>query len=111
MSFPTAIFFQVLWPVSTHPLGKMPIFHCFHLLSFPATIIHVLTMTLPFFQLSSTSSSVLNTTNSKGSTVFGAVPSSPSPSAATCQEINVLQQLFLLTMVSLRLLHTNNLHG
>ncbi|KAA0032471.1 glucan endo-1,3-beta-glucosidase 3-like [Cucumis melo var. makuwa] len=35
----------------------------------------------------STSSSVLNTTNSKGSTVFGAVPSSPSPSAATCQEI------------------------
>ncbi|XP_038887352.1 major pollen allergen Ole e 10-like isoform X2 [Benincasa hispida] len=58
----------------------------------------------------STSSSILNTTNSKGSTVFGAVPSSPSPSAATCQEINVLQ-LLLLTMVSLILLHSNNLHG
>ncbi|XP_022148003.1 glucan endo-1,3-beta-glucosidase 12-like [Momordica charantia] len=46
----------------------------------------------------STSSSILNTTNSKGSTVFGAVPSSPSPSAAHCQEINVLQQLLLLTV-------------
>ncbi|XP_016900362.1 glucan endo-1,3-beta-glucosidase 3-like isoform X2 [Cucumis melo] len=59
----------------------------------------------------STSSSVLNTTNSKGSTVFGAVPSSPSPSAATCQEIKVLQQLLSLTIVSLTLLHTNYLHG
>ncbi|KAG6572453.1 Glucan endo-1,3-beta-glucosidase 1, partial [Cucurbita argyrosperma subsp. sororia] len=56
----------------------------------------------------STSSSILNTTNSKGSTVFGGVPSSPSPSAATCQEINVVQQLLLVTMVSLRLLYSNN---
>ncbi|KAF3444981.1 hypothetical protein FNV43_RR14674 [Rhamnella rubrinervis] len=43
----------------------------------------------------STSSSVLNTTNSSGSTVFGAVPSGPSTSAAVAK-LNSPSNLFLI---------------
>ncbi|WRX10873.1 X8 domain - like 4 [Theobroma cacao] len=39
------------------------------------------------YQSTSTSSSVLNTTNSNGSHVFGAVPSHPSPSAAAATKL------------------------
>ncbi|KAH7533734.1 hypothetical protein FEM48_Zijuj04G0163100 [Ziziphus jujuba var. spinosa] len=44
----------------------------------------------------STSASVLNTTNSSGSTVFGAVPSGPSTSAAPAAKFNSLPNLFIM---------------
>ncbi|XWS44462.1 hypothetical protein CRYUN_Cryun15aG0046900 [Craigia yunnanensis] len=47
------------------------------------------------YQSTSTSSSVLNTTNSNGSTVFGAVPSHPSPSTASTTRLNPRQPFFI----------------
>ncbi|KAL5582581.1 hypothetical protein UlMin_015023 [Ulmus minor] len=55
----------------------------------------------------STSSSLLNTTNSNGSTVFGAVPAGPPPSTSTAPklEYNKLQNLFLWTIITVLLNH------
>ncbi|KDP22732.1 hypothetical protein JCGZ_02520 [Jatropha curcas] len=48
----------------------------------------------------STSSSVLNTTNSNGATVYGAVPSSPSaPTAASAAKINNMNFMVLTCLV------------
>ncbi|XP_021689658.2 glucan endo-1,3-beta-glucosidase 12 isoform X2 [Hevea brasiliensis] len=48
----------------------------------------------------STSSSVLNTTNSNGATVYGAVPSSPStPAAAATAKINNQINVWLITLL------------
>ncbi|XP_022751955.1 PLASMODESMATA CALLOSE-BINDING PROTEIN 3-like [Durio zibethinus] len=55
------------------------------------------------YQSTSTSSSTLNTTNSKGSNVFGAVPSHPYPSTASVTKLN-LGQPFFITMACLILL-------
>ncbi|XWS33008.1 hypothetical protein CRYUN_Cryun22dG0040300 [Craigia yunnanensis] len=49
------------------------------------------------YHSTSTSSSVLNTTSSNGSNVFGVVPSHPSPSTATATKLN-LRQPFFITM-------------
>ncbi|XVE86238.1 hypothetical protein DITRI_Ditri18aG0019500 [Diplodiscus trichospermus] len=47
------------------------------------------------YQSTSTSSSVLNTTNSKGSNVFGAVPSNPTPSTASATKSSPRQAVFI----------------
>ncbi|XVF58522.1 hypothetical protein PTKIN_Ptkin07bG0072800 [Pterospermum kingtungense] len=56
------------------------------------------------YQSTSTSSSVLNTTNSNGSNVFGAVPSHPSPSTASATKSNPSRQPFFITLAYLILL-------
>ncbi|KAK8533824.1 hypothetical protein V6N13_028489 [Hibiscus sabdariffa] len=47
------------------------------------------------YQSTSIASSILDTTTANGSNVFGAVPSRPSPSAASATKLNPMQSVFI----------------